>query len=92
MLFVKLGLFVELVLVGTSLVLDDSVDGIENLLVGFSIARTIAVENLITDYHKWYTSHVLIQEFTEILHEGFIILVTPNFERIDINFIFGFSW
>lgn len=92
MLFVKLGLFVELVLVGTSLVLDDSVDGIENLLVGFSIARTISVENLITDYHKWYTSHVLIQEFTEILHEGFIILVAPNFEGIDINFIFCFSW
>ena len=88
----KLGLFVELVLVGTSLVLDDGINGVKDLLVGFGVARTIAVENLITDYHKWYAAHVLIQEFTEILHEGFIILVTPNFERIDINFIFGFSW
>lgn len=92
MLFVKLGLFVELVLVGTSLVLDDGINGVKDLLVGFGIARTIAVENLITDYHKWYAAHVLIQEFTEILHESFIIFVAPNFERIDINFIFGFSW
>lgn len=92
MLFVKLGLFVELVLVGTSLVLDDSVDGIENLLVGLGIAGTISVENLITDYHKWYAAYVLIQEFTEILHKTFIIFVTPNFEGVDINFIFGFSW
>ena len=88
----KLGLFVELVLVSASLVFDDSINGIENLLVGFGIARTIAVENFIADYHKWHAAHVLVYEFTEILHEGFIILVTPNFERIDINFIFGFSW
>lgn len=88
----KLGLFVELVLVSASLVLDDSVNGIENLLVGFSIAGAITVENFIADYHKWYATHVLIQEFSEILHESFIIFVAPNFEGIDINFIFGFSW
>ncbi len=35
MLFVKLGLFVELVLVGTSLVLDDGINGVKDLLVGF---------------------------------------------------------
>ena len=88
----KLGLFVELVLVGTSLVLDDSVDGVKDLLVGFGIARTIAIEDLIADYHKWYAAHVLIQEFTEILHKGLIVFVSPYFERIDINFIFGLSW
>ena len=60
MLFVKLGLFVELVLVGTSLVLDDSVDGIDNLLVSFVVARTIAVEDFIANHHKWYTAHVLV--------------------------------
>lgn len=92
MLFVKLGLFVEPVLVSASLVFDDSVDGVENLLVGFGVAGAITVKNFIADYHKWYTSHVLIQEFTEILHESFIIFVAPNFEGIDINFIFGFSW
>lgn len=92
MLFVKLGLFVELVLVGTSLVFNNSIDGVENLLVGFGIAGAIAVEDFVANHHKWYTSHVLIQEFSEILHQGFIILVTPNFERIDINFIFGLSW
>lgn len=92
MLFVKLVLFVELVLIRASLVLNDSVDGVDNLLVGFGVAGAITVEDFIANYHKWNASHVLIQEFTEILHEGFIILVTPNFERIDINFIFGFSW
>lgn len=92
MLFVKLGLFVELVLVGTSLVLDDGINGIKDLLVGFGVARTIAVENLITDYHKWYAAHVLTQIFSEILHKGLIIFVAPYFERIDINFVFGFSW
>lgn len=88
----KSGLFVELILVSASLVLDDSVDGIENLLVGFGIAGAIAIEDFIADYHKWYATHVLIQEFSEILHESFIIFVAPNFEGIDINFIFGFSW
>lgn len=92
MLFVKLGLFVELVLVGTSLVLDDGINGVKDLLVGFGVARTIAVENLITDYHKWYAAHVLPQIFSEILHKGLIIFVAPYFERIDINFVFGFSW
>lgn len=92
MLFVSLSLFVELVLVGTSLVLDDSVDGVENLFVGFGIARTIAVEDFIANHHKWYATHVLTQVFSEILHKGFIILIAPNFERIDINFVFGFSW
>ena len=56
----KLGLFVELVLVGASLVLDDGINGAKDLLVGFGVARTIAVENLITDYHKWYAAHVLV--------------------------------
>ena len=88
----QLGLFVEFVLVGTSLILNDSVDGVENLLVGFSVARAVTVKNFIADYHKWYAAHVLIQEFTEILHKGLIILVTPDLERIDINFVFGFSW
>ena len=92
MLFVKLGLFVELVLVGTSLVLDDGINGVKDLLVGFGVARTIAVENFIADYHKWYATHVLIQEFSEILHKILIIFVAPNFEGIDINFVFGFSW
>ena len=59
MLFVKLGLFVELVLVRASLVLDDSINGVENLLVGFSIAGAITVENLITDYHKFFMSVLL---------------------------------
>jgi len=89
---VKLGLFVELVLVGTSLVLDNGVNGVEDLLVGLGIAGTIAVEDFIADYHKWYAAYVLIQEFTEILHKTFIIFVTPNFEGVDINFVFGFSW
>ena len=87
-----LGLFVEFVLVGASLILDDSVDGIENLLVGFGVAGAITVKNFIADYHKWYASYVLIQEFSEILHKGLIIFVAPYFERIDINFVFGFSW
>lgn len=92
MLFVKLGLFVELVLVRVSLVLDDSIDGIDNLLVGFGVAGAITVENFIADYHKWYAAHVLTQIFSEILHKGLIIFVAPNFERIDINFVFGFGW
>ena len=87
----QLGLFVEPVLVGTSLVFDDSVDGVENLLVGFSIARAIAVEDLIADYHKWYASYVLVEVFSEILHKGIIIFVTPDLERIDINFVFCFG-
>ena len=86
-----LGLFVEFVLVGASLILDDSVDGIENLLVGFGIAGAITVENFIPDYNEWYTTHVLPQEFTEILHETFIIFVIPNFEGIDIDFVFSFG-
>lgn len=88
----KSGLFVELILVSASLVLDDSVDGIENLLVGFGIAGAIAIEDFIADYHKWYAAHVLTQIFSEILHKGLIIFVAPYFERIDINFVFGFSW
>ena len=56
----KLGLFVELVLVSASLVFDDSINGIENLLVGFSIAGAITVENFIADYHKWHAAHVLV--------------------------------
>ena len=87
-----LGLFVEFVLVGASLILDDSVDGIENLLVGFGIAGAITVENFIPDYHKWYAAYVLVEIFSEILHKTFIVFVAPNFERIDINFVFGFSW
>lgn len=88
----KLGLFVELVLVGASLVLDDSIDGIENLLVGFSIAGAITVENFIADYHKWYTANILAEIFTEFFHESFIVFVAPNFERINVNFVFGFGW
>ena len=88
----KLGFFVELVLVGTSLVLDDGINGVKDLLVGFGVARTIAVENLITDYHKWYTANILAEIFTEFFHESLIVFVAPNFERIDINFVFGFSW
>ena len=65
----QLGLFVELVLVGTSLVLNDSVDGIENLLVGFGIARAITVEDLIADYHKWHTTNILAKIFTKFFHE-----------------------
>lgn len=59
MLFVKLGLFVELVLVGTSLVLDDGVNGVEDLLVGFGITGAIAVEDFVANHHKWYAAHVL---------------------------------
>ena len=92
MLFVKLGLFVEPVLIRASLVLDDSIDGIENLLVGFGIAGAITVEDFVTNHHKWYAAHVLIEIFSEILHKGLIIFVAPYFERIDINFVFGFSW
>lgn len=55
----KLGLFVELVLVDTSLFLNDSVDGVENLLVGFSITGAIAVEDFVANHHKWYAAHVL---------------------------------
>lgn len=88
----KLGLFVELVLIRASLVLDDSVDGIDNLLVGFGVAGAITVENFIADHHKWYTAHVLVEIFSEILHEGFIILVAPYFEGVDIDFVFGLSW
>ena len=88
----KLGLFVELVLVSASLILDDSVDGIENLLVSFGVAGTITVENFIADHHKWYATNIFAEIFTEFFHESFIVFVTPNFERIDINFIFGFSW
>ena len=88
----KLGLFVELVLVDTSLFLNDSVDGVENLLVGFSITGAITVENFIADYHKWNTTYILTEIFTEFFHEGFIVFVAPNFERIDINFVFGFDW
>lgn len=92
MLFVRLGLFVEPVLVSTSLVLDDSVDGIENLLVGFSVARAIAVKNFIADYHKWNATNILAEIFTEFFHKSFIVFVTPDFERININFVFGFGW
>lgn len=88
----KLGLFVELVLVSASLVLDDSVDGIENLLVGFGIARTISVENFIADYHKRHATNIFAEIFTEFFHESLIVFVAPNFERIDIDFVFGFSW
>lgn len=88
----KLGLFVELVLVDTSLFLNDSVDGVENLLVGFGVAGAITVENFIADYHKWYTANILAEIFTEFFHESLIVFVAPNFERIDINFVFGFSW
>lgn len=92
MLFVKLGLFVELVLVRASLVLDDSINGVENLLVGFSIAGAITVEDFIADYHKWYAANILAEIFTEFFHESFIVFVAPNFERININFVFGFGW
>lgn len=88
----KLGFFVELVLVSASMVLDDSVNGIENLLVGFGVAGAITVENFIADYHKWYTANILAEIFTEFFHESLIVFVAPNFERIDINFVFGFSW
>ena len=88
----KLGFFVELVLVSASLVLDDSVNGIENLLVGFGVAGAITVENFIADYHKWYTANILAEIFTEFFHESLIVFVAPNFERIDINFVFGFGW
>ena len=92
MLFVRLGLFVELVLVGTSLVLDDGINGVKDLLVGFGIARAITVEDFVTNYHKWYAAHVLIEIFSEILHKGLIIFVAPDFKRININFVFGFGW
>ena len=88
----QLGLFVEPVLVSASLVLNDSVDGIENLLVGFGIAGAITVKNFIADYHKWYAPHVLVEVFSEILHERFIIFITPDFERINANLFFSFGW
>lgn len=88
----KLGFFVELVLIRASLVLNDSVDGVDNLLVGFGVAGAITVENFIADYHKWYTANILAEIFTEFFHESLIVFVAPNFERIDINFVFGFSW
>ena len=92
MLFVKLGLFVEPVLIRVSLVLDDSIDGIENLLVGFSITGAITVEDFIADYHKWNATNILAEIFTEFFHESLIVFVTPDFERININFVFGFGW
>lgn len=88
----KLGLFVELVLVDTSLFLNDSVDGVENLLVGFSITGAITVEDFIADYHKWNATNILAEIFTEFFHESLIVFVTPDFERININFVFGFGW
>lgn len=88
----KLGLFVELVLVDTSLVLNDSVDGVENLLVGFSITGAITVEDFIADYHKWNATNILAEIFTEFFHESLIVFVTPDFERININLVFGFGW
>lgn len=88
----KLGLFVELVLVGVSLILDDSADGIDNLLVGFSIAGAITVENFIADYHKWYATNIFAEIFTEFFHESFVVFVAPNFERIEVNFFLGLSW
>lgn len=88
----KLGLFVELVLVDTSLVPNDSVDGVENLLVGFSITGAITVEDFIADYHKWNATNILAEIFTEFFHESLIVFVTPDFERININFVFGFGW
>ena len=87
----KLGLFVELVLIRASLVLDDGIDGIENLLVGFSIAGAITVENFIADHHKWYTANIFAEIFTEFFHESFIVFVAPNFERINVNFFLGFG-
>ena len=65
----QLGLFVEPVLVGTSLVFDDSVDGVENLLVGFGVAGAITVKNFIADYHKWHTTNILAKIFTKFFHE-----------------------
>ena len=86
-----LDLFVEPVLVSASLVLDDSVNGVKDLLVGFGIARAITVENFIADHNEWHTAHVLIQEFAKILHKTFIVFVIPNFEGVDIDFVFGFG-
>lgn len=88
----KLGLFVELVLVSASLILDDSVDGVENLLVGFSIAGAITVEDFIADYHKWDATNILAEIFTEFFHESLVVFVAPDFKRININFVFGFGW
>ena len=88
----KLGLFVELVLVDTSLVLNDSVDGVDDLLVGFGVAGAITVEDFIADYHKWNATNILAEIFTEFFHESLIVFVTPDFERININFVFGFGW
>ena len=87
-----LGFFVELVLIGASLILDDSVNGVKDLLVGFGVTRAIAVEDFIADHNEWHTAHVLTQVFSEILHKGLIVFVAPNFEGIDINFIFSLSW
>lgn len=92
MLFVKLGLFVEPVLVSTSLVLNDSVDGVDNLLVGFSVTRAIAVEDFVTNHHKWHTANILAEIFTKFFHECLIVFVAPDFKRININFVFGFGW
>lgn len=88
----KLGLFVELVLVDTSLFLDDSIDGVKDLLVGFGVAGAITVEDFIADYHKWNATNILAEIFTEFFHESLIVFVTPDFERININFVFGFGW
>ena len=88
----RLGLFVEPVLIGASLILDDSVNGVKDLLVGFGITGAITVEDFIADNNEWHTAHVLTQVFSEILHKGLIVFVAPNFERIDINFVFGLSW
>lgn len=88
----KLGFFVELVLVGTSLVLNDGINGVKDLLVGFSIAGAITVENFIADYHKRHATNIFAEIFTEFFHESLIVFVAPNFERIDINFVFCFGW
>ena len=88
----QLDLFVEPVLVSASLILDDSVNGVKDLLVGFGITGAIAVEDFIADHNEWHTAHVLTQVFSEILHKGLIVFVAPNFEGIDINFIFSLSW
>jgi hypothetical protein len=86
-----LDLFVEPVLVGTSLVFNDSINGVKDLLIGFGIAGAITVENFIPDNGEWHTAHVLIQEFAKILHKTFIVFVIPNFEGVDIDFVFGFG-
>ena len=92
MLFVKLVLFVELVLIRASLVLNDSVDGVDNLLVGFGVAGAITVEDFIANYHKWNATNILAEIFTEFFHESLVVFVAPDFKRININFVFGFGW